>query len=61
MIKPNHEYHVVEIDHYSERLPEVVIWCTQRFGKQGEAWFYRGSAVYFQNEKDHMLFVLKFS
>ncbi len=53
------EYHGVEIETY--RLPEgLVDWLNNRVGRG--KWFVKGSighqTIYFENERDHLLFLI---
>ena len=55
----NKEYHGVEIEGY--QLPDhFVKWLDERVGR--EKWFIRGNigsrTIYFENEKDHFLFLM---
>lgn len=58
MIKLNHDYHVVELNH---NVPaEVTEWLQLKFGPgNGERWFLRWPRIYFADPKDHMMFLLK--
>jgi hypothetical protein len=54
----NKEYHGIEV---LDSLPEhIVDWLNERIGES--RWFVKGGfgsrIVYFENEKDHMLFLL---
>ena len=55
----NKEYHGVEIENY--RLPQSIIdWLNTRVGRG--KWFIKGhiegQTIYFENEKDHFLFLM---
>jgi hypothetical protein len=58
--KIDHEYHIVELWKHSQ---DCIDWCTERFGKEGDRWFYVPSIsscrIFFHNQQDHLMFVLK--
>lgn len=58
MIKLNHDYHGVELKRpLSSNIRE---WLTEKLGHpNGDTWFIRHTTVYFANEKDHLMFLLK--
>ena len=58
--KVDHEYHIVEFNRYPDF--EVFIWLHASFGAGGDVrWFYRYPQMYFQDPKDHLMFILKWS
>lgn len=59
MIEPDHEYHIVEMYGIP---PEVLDWLEQTFGPtQSGKWFIRYPNIFFYNETDHMLFLVRWS
>lgn len=58
MFVPNHTYYIVEL--YS--MPDAVLyWCQERFGPEGVRWFARPPRIYFKNQQDHLMFLLKWA
>ena len=54
----NHEYHIVEFENISSTLLEYLI---STFGKKSSTtWMIRGNSVYFYNEIDHTMCLLRF-
>jgi hypothetical protein len=60
MLLIDHEYHGVEL---RRPLPEEIYeWLYNTYGRPtGTRWFMRGNNIYFANEKDHLMFLLKCS
>jgi len=59
MIVAEHEYHVVELEYHSNDAME---WCLTMFGAPDlKRWFNRNNKVYFYNEKDHLMFLVRWS
>jgi hypothetical protein len=56
MIVADHEYHVIELHHLPD---EVIEWLYNNL--DSNKWFTRGSKVYFLNQKDHMMFLLRWA
>jgi hypothetical protein len=57
MILVNHDYHIIEFNHYIPN--EVMSWLETKFGVgDGSRWFLRHNKLYFSNAKDHLMFVL---
>ncbi len=50
------EFHIVELYRLT---PEMIAWCNKSYGKPGLRWWMSNNRVYFRNEKDHLLFLLK--
>ena len=58
--KLDHEYRIVEFNRYPNF--EVFIWLVERFGRaKCGRWFYRHPRMYFQDPKDHLMFILKWA
>lgn len=57
--KLNHDYHMVEMNSIPS---EVTNWLKENMGdsKNGR-WFIRYPNIYFHNESDHLLFLVKWS
>ena len=57
MIKPNHDYYVVEM----HKVPHYVIeWLFENYGiGDGTRWIYKHPKIFFANSKDHMMFLLR--
>jgi hypothetical protein len=54
----NHEYHCVEL----HRIPTwMLVEMFEFFGPAGKKWFYRGDKIYFYDQKDHMMFLLRWA
>lgn len=60
MFKINHDYHIVEL---SRHLPkEVHEWLFEKLGQPNDhRWFIRNKKIYFLNEKDHLMFLLRWA
>lgn len=60
MLKIDHDYYVVEL---ARPLPnDLLIWMEENYGQpNGDRWFYRWTKIYFANQKDHLMFVIKWS
>jgi len=60
MIKPNHDYHGVEL---TDQPPtEIIVWLCNTYGPpDGTRWYIRGLKVFFANKNDHLMFLLKVS
>ena len=56
-IEANHEYHIVEVAVVTE---EMLDWCHTQLGETGR-YFLRHHRLFFYNERDHLMFVLRFS
>ena len=57
MILLDHEYHVIELYAYP---PELDQWLRETFGPPtGDRWFWKPPKVYFANEADHLMFLLR--
>lgn len=56
----NHEYHIVEL---ASHIPiEVIDWLEANLGAANRGrWFARSDKIYFYNEKDHMMFLLRWA
>jgi hypothetical protein len=59
MISIAHEYHIVEL--HMGIPSDVVEWCETQFGQPGRRWFTRSPRIYFTNQMDHMMFLLRWS
>jgi len=55
-IKPNVTYDIIEVD--GNILPALQ-WCMKTFGPPGTRWFVSNHKFYFLQEKDAMLFELR--
>lgn len=57
----DHEYHIVEL-HNILPPPEMFDWLREHMGdgKDGRWWF-KFPNVYFANEKDHLMFTLRWA
>ncbi len=49
-------YDVIEVE---GDIPQAVKWCIQTFGPPGHRWFISNRRFYFTQEKDAMLFELR--
>ncbi len=60
MLRVDHDYYVVEL---VKSLPNIVMdWMCETYGKpDGTRWFYRSNKIYFADQKDHLMFVIKWS
>jgi hypothetical protein len=56
MIVAEHEYHVIELHTITDN---VIKWLCDNM--ESHRWFTRGNKVYFFNQKDHMMFLLRWS
>jgi hypothetical protein len=56
-IEANHEYHIVEVVMITE---DMLDWCHTQLGETGR-YFLRPPRLFFRNERDHLMFVLRFS
>ena len=62
MIKFDHDYHGVELDVWSKPPAEMFEWLQTKFGPgDGNRWFYRSGTVYFADQRDHMMFLLRWA
>lgn len=50
------EFHIVEL---YKLTPEIIQWCTNSFGKTGHRWWMNNYRIYFRNQHDHLMFLLK--
>ena len=50
------EYHIVELEYWPSA--ELLEWTIKTFGPQGSRWFTRPPRIYFQDPKDHLMFLL---
>jgi hypothetical protein len=55
--EPNVTYDVIEVE---GNIFMAIEWCTKTFGDSGERWFISNDRFYFKQEKDAMLFELRF-
>jgi hypothetical protein len=61
VITLDHDYHVVELNHYG-MTTEMHNWLQTRFGiGDGERWFYRHPKVFFFDRKDHLMFLIRWA
>lgn len=58
-IEVNHEYHVVELNRYLNH--EVAEYLFNQFGEEGKRWFFKWPRIYFYDQKDHLMFTLRWS
>jgi len=56
LIMANHEYHVIEMNLITN---DVIKWLNNNL--DSKKWFMRGNKVYFESQKDHMMFLLRWS
>jgi hypothetical protein len=56
-IEQGHEWHVVEV---TVITLEMTNWCHNRLGETGR-YFLRPPRLFFRDESDHLMFVLRFS
>jgi hypothetical protein len=63
VIIPNKDYYLVEINTIGYQGDKGYYkWCLERFGKpDGSRWFFSIDKLYFVNEHDRTMFVLKWS
>ena len=62
MIKFNHDYHGVELDLEGAIPTDLFEWLQSQFGPgDGDRWFYKHPTVYFVNQRDHMMFLLRWA
>ena len=56
-MKINHDYHCIELKY---EPVEVSLWLLDKFGVPGSSnrWFRRGSKLYFEDPKDHLMFLV---
>jgi hypothetical protein len=52
-----HEWHVVEVEQITQDMWD---WCHKRLGETGR-YFLRPPRLFFRDEADHLMFVLRFS
>lgn len=54
-----HEYHVIEMN----TIPSTLVdWLVEMFGPPNKRkWFIRHPNIYFYNESDHMMFLVRWS
>ena len=58
-IVADHEYHAVELEDPDNSVLE---WCLTKFGNpDATRWFNRGNKVYFYNQQDHLMFLLRWA
>lgn len=50
------EYHGVELESITV---EVIAWCRRTYGIAGERWFFRNKTIYFGDQADHTMFLLR--
>lgn len=43
-----------------DKTDDAVMWCLERFGRQGVRWFVKKKQFYFKDEKDLTMFILRF-
>ena len=55
-VKPNVTYDVIYVD---GNIAPAVEWCNKTFGPSGDRWFISRHRFYFLQEKDAMLFELR--
>jgi len=53
---PNQTYDIIEVE---GNIVPAIEWCNKTFGPPGERWFIGNDRFYFKQEKDAMLFELK--
>lgn len=59
LVEINHEYHVVEMNSIPTEVSE---WLLTMFGSPNKrTWFIRNPNIYFYNENDHMMFLVRWS
>jgi hypothetical protein len=56
-IEQGHDWHVVEVETITKDMCE---WCHDRLGETGR-YFLRPPRLFFRDETDHLMFVLRFS
>ena len=57
-IEIDHEYHCVEL----RSIPTwMLVEMVEFFGPAGKKWFCKGDKIYFYDQKDHMMFLLRWS
>lgn len=61
-ILQNHVYHIIEIDINVKPSKEIKGFLQERFGdgKDGR-WFFIPPRIFFKNQTDHMMFLLRWS
>ena len=52
----NRTYDVIEVE---GDIPAAYEWCVKTFGPPGNRWFYTFHKFYFSQEKDYILFELR--
>lgn len=57
--KENITYHIIEL--HGPMPEEMVKWCVSSMGEQGRRWRRGYNTIYFENQRDHLLFTLKWS
>jgi hypothetical protein len=58
-LKLNHDYHIVELTRISN---DALDWCIEQFGfPDAGRWFNRGTAIYFADSRDHLMFVIRWA
>jgi hypothetical protein len=55
----DHTYYVVEL--HDSVQPNVRQWLEERFGPEGTRWFTTYKKIYFAEDKDHVMFILRWS
>lgn len=56
MFVTDHDYHVIEMVTITS---EMVQWCQEQLGETGR-YVLRPPKIFFLNERDHLMFLLKF-
>jgi len=61
MIVLEHDYSVVELSRYG-MTTEMHNWLQERLGSPtGERWFYRPPKLFFFDNRDHLMFIIRWA
>lgn len=58
MIEVDHEYSVIELE---KLTPELVEWLNKQFGPPTGRWWIRHYKIYFRDDRDHLMCVLRWA
>lgn len=59
MIVADHVYQIAEL--YNPPSDRLLNWLEEQFGEPGHRWFHRSNRIFFYNEADHLIFILRWS
>jgi hypothetical protein len=58
LVEADYEYHVVELHSITH---EVISWLNKQFGPPTGRWWISHYKVYFKDERDHLMFLLRWA